>query len=293
MEQLAGLAALLRTSRPPYVDFAVWSPLGPRLARFRKSEAAVLIGGAFVTKLIDAPPGFDAWEESFLLFSVAMVTLSAATPGTMNGYLTGIKKLLRLFPGRWSQIAGADLVVRSERWGRMREELEAIAPVDSPAPWDRVIALSSFGTPGASESWWNLNLLLPLTVGAPLDHAGLPGRPPSSSSTGPRPPPAAASRPPKRKAQNQNHSGSGGGGQRTDKAKEICRMYNLKIGGCAGEGPCPNSRVHVCQVCPGGVRHRAVDEHPDFKDARPDGPRRHGDHKGKRPQKGRGKGSGQ
>jgi hypothetical protein len=264
-EQLAALQALLRAGRAPYTDFAVWSPLGPRLAKFRRTEAAVLVGSAFVSRTLEAPPSFEAWEESYHLFSVAMVSLSAAAPGTLFAYLAGIRKLLRLFPGRWSAISGADLIVRSERWGRLREELEAAEPSMSPAPWDRIIAAATFGSGGLADSWWQVNLVLPLTVGAPLEHAGLPGsargsasashssRPPASS----RPPRAAAAAPARQQQQPQR------GPTAQEKANQICNLYNSKVGLCKGEGPCSFGRRHVCAVCE--APHRAADQHPDYK----------------------------
>ena len=112
------------------MDFAVWSALGPRLAKFQRTEAAVLIWGTFVTKVLDAPSSYAAWEDSWLLFSTAMVSLNAARPGSLNAYHEGIKTLLRRFPAKWSTIVAMDLVVRSERWGRLQEEIVRAPPPD-------------------------------------------------------------------------------------------------------------------------------------------------------------------
>jgi len=260
-EQLAALAAILRSGRPPYVDFAVWSPLGPRLARFRRTEAAVLVGNVFVTKTLDAPPSHAAWEESYNLFAAAMITLGAAAPGTLQSYLAGVRRLLALFPSRWPAIAGAELLVRSERWSRIREELEATAPVWTPAPWDRVIAASTFGLGGPGDTWWNLHLVLPLTAGAPLDQAGLPTSA-AASSAGPRVPHAGARRGEKR-------SGSQPTARSSPAASsgEFCRLWNSRAGNCKGNGACPFRRRHVCSVCEGA--HRAIDNHSEFKDEGP------------------------
>jgi hypothetical protein len=252
-EQLAGLRGLLASGRVPYVDFAVWSPLGPRLARFRRTEASVLIGGAFVTRNLEAPPSFAAWEESWALFSVAMVSLNAAAPGSLNCYLAGIKQLLKLFPARWSVIAGVDLVVRSERWLRLREDAERVPPAgfSQAAPWDHVIRTSAYGQGGVSETWWTANLVLPLTVGAPLALEGLPT---SSSSSAPRPPSprSSATRAPKRARQ--------AGTPRAISA-DFCQNWNNRRGACQGDGPCASGRPHRCEVC--GGSHRAADVHPE------------------------------
>jgi hypothetical protein len=283
-EQLAALRHLLATDRAPYVDFAVWSPLGPRLAKFRRTEAAVLIGGAFVTKPLEAPPTYEAWHESFQLFTVAMVTLGAATPASMQTYGLGIRKLLHFFPGRWGAIAAQDLVVRSERWGRMRENLAIMSPsVPSAFAWDRIIASSAFGVGSESDSWWNVNLVLPLTVHAPLAHAGLPGHSSSggaSSSQGP-------ARSEKRRA--GRAAGDRGGDTRTqpaakvyrpDVSKEVCTLFNLRASPCDGDRPCPRGRRHECAVC--GGAHPAISQHPDYKDNRKGGGKGKGRPKDKR-----------
>ena len=90
-EQLAGLKALLDSGRVPYVDFSVWNPLGPRMAKFRRTESSVLIGGEFVTRHIEGPSSYANWEDSWSLFSVGMISLGAATPGSLAAYAAGIK----------------------------------------------------------------------------------------------------------------------------------------------------------------------------------------------------------
>ena len=49
-EQLSGLKALLTTGRVPYTDFSVWGPYGSRLARFRRTDAAVFVGGGSLSR---------------------------------------------------------------------------------------------------------------------------------------------------------------------------------------------------------------------------------------------------
>ena len=122
-DQLAGLRAVLLSGRVPYVDFAVWSNLGPRLAKFWRTEASVFIGGELVSKSLDGPATHAGWEESRQIFSVAMVSLGAASPGALQAYAAGIRTLLKLFPGRWGTIPAADLVVRSERLGEVAGRL--------------------------------------------------------------------------------------------------------------------------------------------------------------------------
>ena len=255
-EQLAALRAWLNMGRVPYVDFGVWSATGTRLAKFRKTEGAVLVGGTFVTKLVEAPSSPDAWAQSWAIFAVAMVTLGAATLGTMNLYRAGIDKLHRLFPARWSVLVTTDVVVRSERWGSLRETFERYPPRGfvSEMPWDAVIAASAYGVDGGMLStWWQDHFVLPNTIA-------------SSSS--------AATH---RIASVEDGVAPGGGDRkrsRTPKAKktkkekrsekvgernkgEVCGNWNQRKGACAGNAPCPHKRKHVCDVC--GGNHRSAD----------------------------------
>jgi len=265
-EQLAGLRAVLASGRVPFVDFAVWSSLGPRLAKFRRTEASVFVGGELVTKSLDAPSTFSAWEESWHLFSVAMITLNAATAGALNSYLAGIKTLLRLFPTRWSMIAAADLVVRSERWGKLREDFERALPpgFSQTMPWDAVIAASSFSRDSAYGSWWHVNLVLPtsLNVNAPATE-GIPRAGGRGEKPPPKPPVEPWVRPSKTKL-------------------EVCGNWNNRHGACAEDGPCSAGRAHKCSVC--GRDHRACDVHADFKKGGKG--KKKGTGKGKKGQKG-------
>jgi len=240
-EQLAALKALLDSGRVPFVDFAVWSPLGPRMAKFRKLEATAFVAGEFVTKSLDGPSSFAAWEQSWGLFSVAMVSLGAATPGSLQTYLAGMRNLVRLFPTKWGHVSSTDLVVRSERWSRIREDAEVGRPAgfNPNMPWDFVISASAFGRDGPGMSWWQTNFVLPATLGVALPTLdGMPGASASSSGGGraPRAPPAK-----------QPSTGI------------VCSNWNRRQGECQGRGPCPAGRDHVCSEC--GGNHRACDNH--------------------------------
>jgi len=264
-DQLAGLMSVLCAGRVPYVDFAVWSTLGPRMSKFRRTEASVFVGGELVTKSLDGPSNFNGWEESWSLFAVAMISLGAATPGSLQAYHAGIKQLLRLFPGKWGTIAAVDLVARSERWTRLREEFERSPPPNfSPKmPWDLVIKASSFNHDGAYGNWWHLNFVLPSTLHQP-----------SPATEGLQKPPADKTRaPPVPKA--PGHFVRGGKGSR-----EICSNYNNRAGECAGEGKCPNGRSHTCNVC--SKQHRACDHHVQNRFSSGKGKKGKGKGKGKK-----------
>jgi len=245
-EQLSALRALVTSGRVPFVDFGVWSVLGPRVAKFRRTEATVFSAGAFITRSIDGPTTFQDWEASWGLFAVGMVSLQAASPGTLNAYLAGIRMLLRLFPARWGQIAAADLVVRSERWSRIREDFERAPPANfEPArPWDSVIAASAFGKDtGANAAWWQTHFVLPATLNTIVPSTvGIPDIGKQRSETS-----AAA-----RRASNLAAEPSAA-------SAEVCNQWNTRAGRCKGNAACPHGRRHVCSVC--GGSHRACDQH--------------------------------
>jgi len=275
-EQLAALQALLSSGRVPYVDFSVWCPFGSRLARFRKTDAQVFVGNTLVTKRVDGPANFECWLSSWDLFSVALVSLGAARLGTCMRYRAGMTQLMKLFPRHWGVLQTTDIVLRSERWGRIREHLESyltmgVSPpgFDANAPWDLVISVSAFGAEGINASWWQSSFLLPCTVTSAPGAAsnmiraveGQPDSGASSSSLALLPPPQSAK--------------GGGRGDKGDKEKprrdrnkdkstasstvEICKNWNASIGACAGDGPCTHGRKHICDVC--GGNHRRIEKH--------------------------------
>ena len=165
-EQLSCLRALVQAGKVPYVDFAVWNAHGARLKHFARAEAAVFINGAFVSRTLEAPTSVEAWEQSWALFSVAMVSLNEASPGTMAMYADGLRTLLSLFPSRWDALLATDIIVRTERWSRLREQFELSPPpgFSSEAPWDAVIAASAFNHAGPLAAWWQTHFVLPATI---------------------------------------------------------------------------------------------------------------------------------
>jgi len=260
-EQLAALRALIASGRVPYVDFAVWGPYGARVARFKKTEAAIFVGNTIVQKRVDGPTSFDAWLASWDLFTVAMVSLGAARLGNLMKYRAGMVQLTRLFPAHWSVLQTTDMILRSERWGRIREGIESCIVMggtppgfDPLNPWDLVIACSSYGAGGANTEWWQSHFVLPCTVNAGAAPAanmikaieGYPGGHPSSSSSG------STDRPRADKAPRADKTPRAGAG-------EVCTNYNTGTGDCAKPGPCKHGRRHVCDVC--GGFHRRVEKH--------------------------------
>jgi len=237
IEQLSGLRALILARRAPYVDFSIWSHHGARIAKFRRAEATIFIGGEFVTKAIEGPSTPESWEDSWALFAVAMTSLGAASPGSLNRYANGIRMLRQYH--KWSMLLTTDLVVRSERWGRLREEFARNPPpgYDAARPWDHIISASSFGQEGPCSMWWTTQFLLPANAG--ISSPALAGMPKASGTPPPNKPRKEPSQP----------ASSG----------EVCTNFNARSGKCKGGGACPHGRRHVCSVC--GGQHRACDRH--------------------------------
>jgi len=234
------------------------------LAKFRRTEASVLVGDTFVRKLVEGPGTYDAWCQSFAIFGVAMVTLGAATLGTMNLYQAGIAKLLRLFPGRWQVLMASDIVVRSERWGALRESFERNPPAgfDPAMPWDSVIAASSYGVDGCMlSSWWSDHFVIPNTLAASAGSAS--HRIAEVDATAP-PPRAVRDRSRSRKNKKDKKQGKDKKDKRDGGKPDICGNWNRRAGKCAKDGDdCPFKRRHICEVC--GGSHRASETKCRFK----------------------------
>ena len=237
---MSALRALLASGRVPFVDFGVWSVLGPRVAKFRRVETAVFTGGEFVSKILDGPASYADWENSFNLFAVSMVTLGACTPGALQHYLMGIRALTRLFPSKWSQISAADLVVRSERWTRIREDMERFPPptFNKDMPWDAVVSTSSYGREGANSMWWHTAFVLPATLSTNIPATD--GMPTKQTTV-------IKDKVKDKTKDRKNHTG------------EVCMQWNQRAGKCAGSKACPWGRLHKCSVC--GGPHRAIEQH--------------------------------
>ena len=152
-EQLSCLYAVLRAGRVPFVDFGVFNVYGPRLAKFQDTDAQAMVGGHLVSKRIAAPASLEGWLACWDLFTVAMVSLGAASVGALKAYADGLKDLATLFPSRWPILISTDLVVRTERWSALKERFDRSPPPGySPArPWSFIISTSAYGSEDQSR----------------------------------------------------------------------------------------------------------------------------------------------
>ena len=121
-----------------------------------------------------------------------MISLGEASVGSVQLYAAGISKLLKLLPKRWDVLLTTDMVVRSERWGHIREQYERYGPAEynPKQPWDSVIAGSAFGLfSSLLAAWWQSTFVLPNTLAATSSAAqnmirDVEGMPASSSNQG-------------------------------------------------------------------------------------------------------------
>ena len=149
----------------------------------------------------------------------------------------------------------ADEILRSEQWGIVQEELEDEGQDDEKNPWNKVIAMTTFGKAvGDARHWWDTHVLFPLQnngsgnvkmVVQEIEGAKAPDAlgPAASGSNGANP--------------GYQQRGRGGSKRATPKFKGRsdvkCDMWNN--GECVKFGPCPNGLKHACKICGGG--HRA------------------------------------
>ena len=264
-EQLSVLRGVIRAGRIPFADSAVFNVHGARLAKFATTRAQAFVDGQFVERRIEGPDTWEAWRQFWELFSVGMISLGEASVGSLGRFSNGHGQLMKFFPDRWCVLIITDLIVRSERWGAIREMCERSKPADyDPAhPWDYIIGASAYGpTASPLAAWWQAHHVLPNTVAqtaaAALDliqkvegHVSnvnaLTDAPSGSRKRSRSPPPR------------QSVSVGAGGSK-----KETCDNWNWKQGACAARGKaCPHGRRHICEVC--GGSHRAADAHGNQK----------------------------
>jgi len=189
-----------------------------------------------------------------------MISLGAARIGTLKKHRSGLVSLMRLFPRMWHVLQTTDIIVRTERWSRIREILESQRAMGHCAlnpemPWDAVIAQSAYGAEGHNALWWQSHFVLPCSLSAGPAAAtsmikSVEGQSSQSSSSAAPPPPPAHQNPRPTKPRQQKSS--------TGKP-EVCLNFNRRLGRCMKDGvPCPANRLHVCDVC--GESHRSIDK---------------------------------
>ena len=112
--QLAALAALLMLLRPPFVDFAVWTPFGDQIHKNQKFAVYVPVGnGEYEIHEIPGPESFKQWQACWRVFRTAAIMLRIARASVLDAYEKRCAALVAtlLAPGhRWDpeQVVASD-----------------------------------------------------------------------------------------------------------------------------------------------------------------------------------------
>ena len=128
-EQLSALSHRIRAQadgsmKPPFTEFAVFGPYDARTVKLRQFHSHVLTReGTWQKHLLSGPSDYQAWEAAWSVFEAAMIMLDAALPGQLRFYKQGIRQLADRFPRDRGTISKLDEGMRSERWGRLHQEI--------------------------------------------------------------------------------------------------------------------------------------------------------------------------
>jgi hypothetical protein len=236
-EQMSALKTRLSSGTAPYVDFAVFGPFGKRFAKHRKFDAQVFVDNTLTNRLLHGPSDFAAWTGSWKVFAVAMTSLKAASPATLNLYYDGIRSLVEMFPNYWGVIFQADEKLRCERLDRALENHLMAGNSLEHSTWNILLREMAYGSPYATPSathWWTVNVVLPCQSAAGMN---LVTRLEGSQTM------------PDFQGTNSRPSGT------QPIKKTLCSIWNN--GGCAEI--CPYNDRHLCLTC--GKGHRELDCH--------------------------------
>ena len=93
LDQLSGLAQLIRSGGCPYVGFSIFTPYGIRALRKACFTSFTLNSatGEWTKRESPGPENFSSWEKCYKTFKVAMLLLEAIDSERLEGYLDRIK----------------------------------------------------------------------------------------------------------------------------------------------------------------------------------------------------------
>ena len=121
-EQLTGVAHLLRSGVPPYVDFALFGPHQLRTHRKLKFSGFILSAeGTFQSVELLGPPKLEDWVAAYRILGVCLIMLKAVTPARVQRYQQHIIDCASRFSSAvWSIIYQADVRMRREHMQALR-----------------------------------------------------------------------------------------------------------------------------------------------------------------------------
>ena len=121
-EQLTGISHLIKSNRPPYVDFGIFGPHGYRIRRKVKLAGMVLgPGGVLQAIEIVGPPSAHDWMKCYLVLRTALIMLDQVGLATLDRYSSQITEYANRY-GQvvWHIIYQADVRARLEHMERLR-----------------------------------------------------------------------------------------------------------------------------------------------------------------------------
>lgn len=252
VDQLSGLAQLLKTQSLPYVDMSIFGPYGRRALRRAvfTSYSLNAATGEWTKAEAPGPDCLATWEQSYKTYKVAMLLLEAADSERLEAYCDHIRDMHQQFGSdAWGIICRADVRMRSEFQDRIRRTLSE-APAygyTHAAPWSAVYAASI-----KQSEFWAKEVATPATLLLARNKA-LPANPGDSS-----PEPVQTTSPKKgkkRKYEGEDLSkwdSAQGCYSHNRKGIQICKNFNpAKCGNGRPQSRCANNRSHQCNLCLG------------------------------------------
>jgi len=285
--QLSCLKAKLAADTAPYADFSVFKPYGLRLGREMTFTAYAWVAeeNNYVAREQSGPPSLYEWRRCFKLLGFGLRALGAVSRTKLERYEQKITQLVEEHGSdSWWLVYLADVKMRSERMERIRrrteqahvESMDIGQAYDPECPWDHCFAVATeddkFWMEEVKYKWLSFNMLSRAKKerttkedtpawdkGTTGDRASAPGggtghqkrkwdREQGEKTWGAEPswqatPPWTGGKQPKTDGRSLDRH-----------ATQKCFAWNREIDGC--EEPCPNSRIHACEVC-GDKGHRS------------------------------------
>ena len=170
-DQLAAMMARIKKKHAPYADFAIFTPHGHRLAKYHRFDAQIFVQGTLQTQRVRGPQDFEAWRNCWAVFRATMISLSEASPATLDDYERGMAQLHSLNPNQWGILFAADETLRSEVWQKVQQDMQDKGTWPAVRPWDQVIKVTTYGGPESTyalQHWWSIHVLFPCQQAKPL-----------------------------------------------------------------------------------------------------------------------------
>ena len=99
-----------------------------------RTVGQAFVGSVPTDRQIPGPPGYDGWVCCWKVFRYAALSQNIVSPGAIEDYTEGIKRLVLEFPHACPIIYSVDDIVWSERWHELYREYEKTKKLDPYQP---------------------------------------------------------------------------------------------------------------------------------------------------------------